>query len=303
MQTSHHAYLRMGIVHFMAFPQLAGGSGPWEETVEAIARDTFFDAIEITHIAHEAVRTRVRDICRLAQLSVGFGAHPVILGERRDLNALESKERAAAVARMKELIDEAAFMEADSFVVLSGKDPGPQHRQAAVAALGESLTELCAYSRRVGGPPVVIEAFDQAVDKCCLLGPADLAAEVAREVSAHYDNFGLLVDLSHIPLLGESPRQALEPVRDWLAGAHLGNAVLTQGMPAYGDHHPPFGTPGGVNHVSQVVEFLRVLKEIGFLDPVRQPLVSFEVKPLEGQDPHLVIANAKRIMQRAWALL
>jgi hypothetical protein len=30
-------------------------------------------------------------------------------------------------------------------------------------------------------------------------------------------------------------------------------------------------------------------------------MVSFEVKPMEGQDPLLVIANAKRVMQQAWA--
>ncbi len=302
MEQSREALVKMGIVHFMAFPQLSGGEGPWVETVEQIARDTFFSAIEITRILEHSVRRQVRDICRLAQLAVGFGAHPVILGERRDLNALEPARRREAVERMKELLDEAAFMGAESFVVLSGRDPGPARREQALEALVDSLRELCRYSRQVGGPPVVLELFDQAVDKCCLLGPAPLAARVAREVRRQQDNFGLLVDLSHIPLLGESPRQALEPVQEWLVAAHLGNAVMTRELPAYGDNHPPFGVPGGVNQVEQVVEFLRELRRIGFLEPGRRPMVSFEVKPLEGQDPRLVVANAKRVMKRAWAL-
>ena len=28
------AFCRLGLVHFMAFPELAGGEGPWEETVQ-----------------------------------------------------------------------------------------------------------------------------------------------------------------------------------------------------------------------------------------------------------------------------
>jgi hypothetical protein len=38
-------YFKMGLVHFMAFPEVAGGQGPWEETVRHIALDPFFTAI------------------------------------------------------------------------------------------------------------------------------------------------------------------------------------------------------------------------------------------------------------------
>ncbi len=295
------AYLKMGIVHYMAFPELGGGEGPWAETVGLIAKDPFFTGIEITHIADEAQRAKVKDICRLARLSVGFGAHPAILGGGLNINSLDEAERGQAVAKLKELIDEAIFMEAQSFVVLSGKDPGDAQREAAVDALAASLGELCAYSAEKGGPPVIAEVFDCEVDKCCLLGPAALAKEVAEKVKAAHDNFGLLVDLSHIPLLGESPQEALEPVKEHLMAAHLGNAVLTEGLEGYGDYHPIFGTPGSVNDVPEMVEFLRTLIEVGFLDGEKQPLISFEIKPLEGQDPLLVIANAQRTMQQAWA--
>lgn len=303
MDQSWHAYLRMGLVHFMAFPELTGGGGPWEETVAHIARDPFFTALEITHIADQAARGRVRDICRLANLAVGFGAHPAILGGGLDLNSLDEEVRGQAVAKLKELLDEAVFMGAESFVLLSGKDPGQEKRPWAVEALVRSLGELCAYSAQEEGPRVIAEVFDQAVDKCCLLGPASLAREVAQAVTQEHDNFGLLVDLSHIPLLQESPEQALEPVKGYLAAAHLGNAVLSPGLPGYGDCHPIFGTPGSVNDVAEVVEFLRTLLDIGFLDGLNRPLVSFEIKPQEGQDPWLVIANAQRMMNLAWSLV
>ncbi len=206
MDKSQDSYLRMGIVHFMAFPELAGGQGPWEETVKHIALDPFFSAIEITHIADEQQRRRVRDMCQLAHLDIGFGAHPIILGQGLDLNSLDESQRGQAVVKMKELLDEACFMGAQSFVVLSGKDPGQDRREAAIQALISSLNELCDYSRSQGGPTVIAEAFDCDVDKCCLLGPAALCRQVAEAVRREHDNFGLMVDLSHIPLLRRIPQ-------------------------------------------------------------------------------------------------
>lgn len=302
MDRPMEAYFHLGLVHFMAFPGLAGGEGPWEETVRQVALDSFFTGLEITHIADAATRDRVRDLLRLAGLTVGFGAHPIILGEKLDLNALDESVRQAAVARLLPLIEEALHMGAKSFVVLSGRDPGDELRPRAVEALVKSLGRLCAHSRAVGGPMVVAELFDRAVDKCCLLGPAELGRAVAQAVRSDHPNFGLMVDLSHIPLLGESPAQALIPVKDYLAAIHLGNAVVDVDCAGHGDNHPIFGSPGSLNDLPQMVEFLRTLVEIGFLNGQRRPLVSFEIKPLPGQDPLVVIANAKRMLAQAWAL-
>jgi sugar phosphate isomerase/epimerase len=302
MQDGMDRYLRMGLVHFMAFPQVMRTPEAWAETVGLVALDPFFKAVEITHIEEEDQRKRVKEICDLAGLAVGFGAHPMILGEGLNLNALEDKERLKAVGRMKELIDEALFFEAESFVVLSGKDPGEERRAEAVDRLAQSLGELCAYSGERQGPRIVAEVFDCDVDKCCLLGPAALARQTAEKVRGDHDNFGLLVDLSHIPILRESPSQAVGPVKDFMTAAHIGNAVLTPGLPAYGDHHPPFGTPGSAVGLPEVVDFLQTLLQEGFLNERSRPMVSFEVKPMEGQDSLMALANAKRMMQQAWAL-
>jgi sugar phosphate isomerase/epimerase len=192
-------------------------------------------------------------------------------------------------------------MGAESFVVLSGKDPGAKQRGEAVKALIQSLEELCSFSAAKQGPKIVAEIFDCEVDKCCLLGPSSLAREVAQELSKTQNNFGLLVDLSHIPLLNESPVQALTPVKEHLAGIHLGNAVTDPDLPGFGDNHPIFGTPGSCNGVPEVAEFLRTLMAIDFLDGHRKPFVSFEIKPMENQDSLIIIANAKRVLQEAWA--
>ena len=303
MDTPIERYLRMGIVHYMAFPELASGSGPWEETVRHIALDPFFTGIEITHIEDQQARERVRDLIRLAHLSVGYGAHPAILGQGLNINSLEEGQRAQACMFLEKYIEEAIYMGAESFVILSGKDPGAEKRPQAIMALIKSLSELCTYSANREGPMIVTETFDCEVDKCCLLGPSLLAKEVAQEVRKQHDNFGLLVDLSHIPLLKESPHQALTPVKEYLVGAHLGNAVIDPNCAGYGDNHPIFGTPGSANDVQEVAEFLRTLIDIGFLDGNSRPIVSFEIKPMEGQDPLVIVANAKRVLTQAWAMV
>jgi len=303
MEKRLEAYMRCGIVHFMAFPELGGGSGPWEETVRQIALDPFFNAIEITHIEDLEVRERVRDLIQLAGLAVGYGAHPTILGQGLNINSIDEDQRNQACNVLKEHLDEAQYMGAESFVILSGKDPGPAQRQEAVAALIKSLMTLCDYSDKKGGPKVVAEVFDSEVDKRCLLGPSSLARDVGEAVGRDHGNFGLLVDLSHIPLLNESPEQALVPVKEHIAGLHIGNAVIDPACAGYGDNHPIFGTPGSANDIPEVVEFLRVLLDTGILDGKQRPIVSFEVKPLDGQDSLVMIANAKRVLSEAWALV
>ena len=65
--------------------------------------------------------------------------------------------------------------------------------------------------------------------------------------------------------------------------------------------HPRFGFPNSAIGVEAVRDFLRTLLDIGFLNTGKPPIVSFEVKPWGDEEPELVIANAKRVLNEAWA--
>jgi len=41
--------------------------------------------------------------------------------------------------------------------------------------------------------------------------------------------------------------------------------------------------------------------KIGFINEKSRPIVSFEVKPWGDEDPDIVIANAKRVLDLAWS--
>ncbi|HEX9115296.1 MAG TPA: TIM barrel protein [Anaerolineae bacterium] len=297
-------FCTMSLVSFMAFPDIAGGGGPVVESLARIAGDDFFDGVELAWINDPQTRQEARSILAAGRLAAGFCAHPAILSQKLNLNSLDEDERRHAVTQMRGLIDQAHELNAARFVLLSGRDPGEAAREAAIEALVKSLADLCRYARPYG-IEVVVETFDRGVDKKALIGPVADARRLAAELRRDHANFGLLYDLSHMPLLDESPAD-MAVIKEYLVHAHVGNCVKVAGRPLYGDLHPAFGLPGGENGVEQLAAFIQALFAIGYLAAGKEPKpwVGFEVKPQgPGQTPELIIANAKRTWRQAWALV
>ena len=92
-------------------------------------------------------------------------------------------------------------------------------------------------------------------------------------------------------------------LRPYLTHFHIGSAVMTPGAAAYGDKHPRFGFPKGINDTPEGLEFLRILKEEGFFRARKPYILSFEVTPQPEEDPDIVLASCKRVLNRAWAML
>ena len=63
---------------------------------------------------------------------------------------------------------------------------------------------------------VELEIFDYDVDKASLMGPAPYAAQFAAEMRMTHNNFGLLVDLSHIPITHESSEFVVRTLRPYI---------------------------------------------------------------------------------------
>jgi len=302
MQESMYKFMKVGLIHFVAYPQVMRGDGPILETLQKIAEDDFFTAVEVSWIKDAKVREKAKKLLEMSHLTVAYGAQPRLLINNLNLNSFDEEERKKAVREVKAGIDEAYEIGAKSLAFLSGEDPGEEGREQARKLLVSSIKEICDYAKSRGNLVITLEIFDRKIDKKCLIGPANEARIVADEVRKEFDNFGLMVDLSHLPLLDETPVQAIMPIKDYLVHAHIGNCVLRDKKhPAYGDQHPRFGIEGGENDVKELVTFLKVLMDIGFLNYQNPPIVSFEVKPLADESSEVVIANAKRVLREAWA--
>jgi sugar phosphate isomerase/epimerase len=286
----------------MAFPATMKGEGPILETCRQILTDRFFEVIEITWIKDPAVRAKVKALLDSAGVEAKHGAQPRLLSQKLDLNSSDEALRQRAIDEVKRAVDEAAELGIRDVGLLSGADVAPAQRPAAMDRLENSLVQLCRYAASSGGN-IVLEVFDRDIDKKCLIGPAATACEIAERVKAACPNFGLMVDLSHIPLLGETPAQALRPVAQHIVHIHIGNAYFQNRQdPAWGDNHPRFGYPGSANDVPEIVAFLSELLALGYLKPDGNPrrAVSFEIKPVGDEDSTVMIAGAKRKLVEAW---
>jgi len=185
-------------------------------------------------------------------------------------------------------------MNAGTFVILSGKDPGVHSHAAAYTALQDSIERLAEYSGS-RGMSIVLEKFDRSVERKMLVSPADEAARFANLVRIEHPSFSLLYDMGHMPLLGESLHGAPH-----LTDVHLGNCMVDPVNPLYGDKHPCFGCPGGGAGVDELAAFLRELSAVGFLQKRDHgeslPWVSFEVRLHAGETTQDILEN----IQFAW---
>ncbi len=303
----------LGLVHFMAWPIIRDDDPDMIlATARQIAEDDFFSVLEVRRSQHPEVMEGLSAIAATSKLKLGLGAQPPLLLGKLDINSLDAAERQKAVDDVKLSIDAAYALNCRICAFLSGPKPDEADIPAAMDALVDSCVELCEYSQSLAGDgePVwlSLEQFDDAVDKCSLIGPSTRAAELCERVKEQVPNFGLTQDLSHLPLLGESPQEALEPTVDHLIHVHVGNAVMAdKDMVGYGDKHPRFGYPNSENDVEELARFLEALVYVGYFDrrdlPSGRPIVTFEVAPMPGEDSDLLIAGTKRAFHEAWSLL
>jgi sugar phosphate isomerase/epimerase len=302
MNESMKKYMKTGLVYFMAYPFAMAGEGDIERTVRKVCEDDYFDVIELTRINDPRTRANVAKLCLESEITITYGAQPQLLRNKENVNALDEAARRGAIDRLKGCIDEAGEIGAKGFAFLSGAYD-EDTKEDSYAALVSATAELCDFAKEKYDMPVNLEVFDFDVEKNSLIGPAPLAARFAKEMRSRCDNFGLMVDLSHIPQLHETIDESIDSVARYIRHAHIGNAVMKVGEQAYGDQHPRFGFPHSENGVPELVAYLRKLIDVGYLQEGDPKIVSFEVKPWGDEDPDMVVANAKRYLNAAWALV
>lgn len=296
MDRSIHRYFQVGTIRWMSFPRM-----DVLESIRRIASDDYFDAIEITQCRDQKERDAVKKLLEQSHLKVCYGAQPRLLGPGLNPNDLDEERRKAAEATLLEAVDEAAYLGAKGVAFLAGKWEEAAKEQA-YSQLLKTTRNLCSYAAEKG-MHIELEVFDYDMDKAALIGPAPLAARFAADMRTTHPNFGLLVDLSHFPTTYETSRFVIRTLRPYITHLHFGNAVVKKGCAAYGDKHPRFGFPESANDTPQLVDYLTVLKEEGFFNAADPMVLSMEVTPFQDEEEEIVLANTKRVLNRAWALV
>ena len=296
MRESIHKYFQVGTIRWMSFPKMGV-----LESVKRIASDAYFDAIEVTRCADDAEREAVKKLLEQSHLKVCYGAQPRLLGPGLNPNDISEEGRRAAEATLLEAIDEAEYLGAKGIAFLAGKW-AEETKEEAYAQLLKTTRNLCTYAAEKD-MMVELEVFDFDMDKSALIGPAPLAARFAADMRTSHANFGLLVDLSHFPTTYETSRFVIQTLRPYITHLHFGNAVVKKDAVGYGDKHPRFGFPESANDTPELLDYLMVLKEEGFFFLVDPLVLSMEVTLAGDEEEEIVLANTKRVLNRAWALL
>lgn len=294
MQESIHKYFKVGTIQWMSYPK----SAPMD-SLKAICRDDFFDAIELK--GYGADNEAAKALLDQSHLKVCYGAQPRLLSTGLNPNDVDEEGRKKAEATLLEAIDEAEYLGARGIAFLAGKW-APETKELAYAQLLKTTRNICDYAAEKG-MMVELEVFDFDMDKAALIGPAPYAARFAADMRMTHNNFGLLVDLSHFPTTYETSQFVVRTLRPYITHFHFGNAVVKPGCDGYGDLHPRFGYPNSANDTPELVDYLKVLKEEGFFNAENPYVLSMEVTLRPGEDEEIVLANTKRVLNRAWALV
>ena len=294
MRESIHKYFQVGTIQWMSYPRREP-----MESLKAICRDDYFDAVEVKGFGVN--NEEARALLGQSHLKVCYGAQPRLLGGNLNPNHIDEEERRKAEATLIEAVDEAEYLGARGIAFLAGKWQ-PETKEQAYVQLLKTTRAVCDYAG-AKGMSVELEVFDFDMDKAALIGPAPYAARFAADMRTTHINFGLLVDLSHFPTTYETSQFVIRLLRPYITHFHFGNAVGRKGFDGYGDLHPRFGYPNSANDTPELIDYLRVIKEEGFLDATSPYVLSMEVTLRPGEDEEIVLANTKRVLNRAWAML
>ncbi len=287
----------------MAFPNSIESESSYINSLKEILLDPFFSVVEIGKNPFDTLTYIAKDLIHLSKCDLTYSAHSRLFKNKLNANSLNEELRKETVNELKRAIDEAYALNAVNFQFLSGHWQESSKKQA-FEALCKTTIEICDYAKKKGSMPICLEIFDYDIDKCSLIGKSELAFEYYQRVKEFCDNFGLMVDLSHIPMIHETIENHLKPIKDCIIHSHIGNtSIKDKSDIAYGDNHPRFGYPSGENDVKELSEFLRILLDCGYLNKTKKNILSFEVKPLDNEDPKIIIANSKRTLLEAWQLV
>jgi sugar phosphate isomerase/epimerase len=291
-------YFQIGTIQWMTHPPISYNI---VDSVKTIACDEYFSALEITEIKDNDERAKVKSMLEQSHLKVCYGAQPRLLGPKLNPNDTNEEGRKKAEKTLMEAVDEAEYMGAKGVAFLAGKWE-EETKEQAYEQLLKTTRNLCNYAADKG-MMIELEVFDYDMDKAALIGPAPYAARFAADMRMTNHNFGLLVDLSHFPTTYETSKFVVQTLRPYITHFHIGNAVVKKGCEAYGDQHPRFGYPDSANDVEELRDFFTVLKEEGFFQKENPYVLSLEVKPWGEEDGDIILANTKRVINRAWALV
>ena len=286
----------LGINHQFLYEKSMTDAEAHTETLAKLSSSELVDALDCWCWRGERAKREI-EILRASGKIINYNIGDRF-GEAAAVPSSPDKaERDHAYSTVMREIEYGIALGSKKIVIGSGKD-FPADRDSAkerffefIMKIGEEL------------PPDVtlaLEPTDRDIDKYFLFGPMDETVEFIKRVRASgLENFGMLLDQCHIPLMHETVESAVSKLSDTLVHVHLGNCLLSdKSSPMYGDKHPAWSYPGSEYTEDDGARYLALLKKIGYTEKTGNT-VTFEMRPYLGKTPEESLAGFVKVYREA----
>ncbi len=302
MSESLYSYMKLGINHHLLNFRCFQDHNYHLETLPFVLNHPSFQVVDLFIVDDDEIREKEIALIKNSGKEIIYNGAFMLPDTKYNPHSLIREEREAILQILKQQADFAMKVKASKFVVVSNLDPGERKRAEAKEGFAEFLYDFAGYISDNSNMKVIIEPGDRDIDKRFLLGPTPEAVEVVKMVRQKgTQNIGLMVDMSHLPLLGESFAQAIRTAGEWLWHIHLGSCVVKdETHPLYGDKHVPLGLKDSENGLDELADFLSELRKCGYLNRDETNSVTLEVRPLPHVTVEETIADQLRVLKKAW---
>ena len=285
----------------MLYPKCMEDSDDHVRTLEALVKrddiETFDCFIPYGQVRQDRLYRVIRES---GKEDIGYFIHHFPSGKLL-LSSSNPFEQHQIRLIIKEMIAQAVAIGASGLIFASGPPCPDDATEAHYAVFADFCRWLCG-ELKPHGITALIEPVDTAVHKKFLYGPTEACVKLVESLKPEVDNFGIILDLSHIPLISETFEHAIKTVAPYLKRVHLGNCILkNKKHPLYGDRHPPIGFEGGEIDTPQLTTILRCLHEVGFINKENRGSVLFEIMPWPGRSVEDTITDNFKRLDIAWA--
>lgn len=231
------------------------------EVLETIAEANFYKSVELGDGFDAAERERIREVTSKNGISVTQWLTFLIEENNLDVSSIDENLRKKTVQEIIKSLPFAAEIGAENIALVTGDDPGDEHRAEGLESLYESLCEI-AEAAQSYNLTLLVEPLDRFAHKKRIIGTTDETVELLTRVKQKHQNIGIAFDTAHAALNEEDVFEALEKGKDLIQQIHFSNAVLQKDSELYGDFHMEIGEPGFLT-VEKITAILQKAQELG----------------------------------------
>ncbi|MBL4700487.1 MAG: sugar phosphate isomerase/epimerase [Phycisphaeraceae bacterium] len=302
MNSDIREYAKLGLVHHMLYPECGNDPELHTQTLLDFIKRDDIETLDCCLPLDDAYASKLIQPIKECGKTVCFAIHFYPL-RSIPLAAKTQVDGAQAWALIDDMINQAVSIGAEGFIFGSGIPSFLDAEEEDFAAFDAFCNTLC---KKLAPHKItaMLEPFDTDIDKKFLYGPINDCVNLSERVGKNYDNFGLQLDMAHLPLMYEDFTSAIARSAPYLKRVHLGNCVLKDKThPRWGDTHPPIGFKGGEIDIPELVTILRGLLDCGFLDKEDRGNLLIEMTPFPGKTVNETVTDNFDRLETAWRQL